>query len=176
MKLLPHIFLLLFTSCHQLQTAENAEVGIEIDDFRVIMQPNAQYCGPACLKMVTDHLLYRRHSLEKIAKLCKTDEIEGTNAYNLTKAAEDLGLRSLVIKIDYKTLLKDVPLPCIAHWQGNHFVVIYNISKDSVWVADPSIGKKAYNKETFCEFWQQSDVDSMSSEKEGIAIAFEKNK
>ena len=67
--------------------------------------------------------------------------------------------------------LLQFPFPLIAHWENNHFVVIYEANKDSVLVADSAIGKLRYSKEDFCKGWLQSDEQE---NEEGIALLLEK--
>jgi ATP-binding cassette subfamily B protein len=60
-------------------------------------------------------------------------------------AAENLGFRSLGVQIDFKTLVEEVPFPCIVHWNKNHFVVVYKIDKNNkVYISDPSYGLITY--------------------------------
>ena len=47
----------------------------------------------------------------------------------LSDAKKKLGFKSLGVQIDYKTLVEEVPFPCILHWNKVHFVVVYKIDK-----------------------------------------------
>ena len=47
-------------------------------------------------------------------------------------------------KVSFKQLEKDAPLPCIVHWKLNHFIVVYQIKKQQVYVADPALGLLTY--------------------------------
>jgi ATP-binding cassette subfamily B protein len=63
-------------------------------------------------------------------------------------------------------------LPCIVHWNQNHFVVVYKIKKHrkgnyTVYVADPGKGLVTYNKEEFCEYWIST---RSNGEEKGIAL------
>ncbi len=46
-----------------------------------------------------------------------------------------------------------MPLPAIVHWEGNHWVVLYDVAKDHVCVADPAIGRRKIPRKTFEEKW-----------------------
>mgnify|MGYP003435729868 FL=1 len=54
---------------------------------------------------------------------------EGVSMLGISDAAETIGLRSIGVKITLEQLIDDVPLPCILHWNQNHFVVCYKIKK-----------------------------------------------
>ncbi|MBK8558271.1 MAG: hypothetical protein IPL65_22200 [Lewinellaceae bacterium] len=45
--------------------------------------------------------------------------------------------------------MHEITLPCIAHYEGYHFVVIYKVDENNVWVADPAFGKVKYTKSEF---------------------------
>jgi ABC-type bacteriocin/lantibiotic exporter with double-glycine peptidase domain len=47
----------------------------------------------------------------------------------ISEAAEQIGFRTIGVKISFEQLVKDVPFPCIVHWKQNHFVVVYDISR-----------------------------------------------
>ncbi len=89
-------------------------------------------CGPACLRMVAKH--YGRHftaqSLRERAELSK----EGVSLLGIAEAAEAIGFRSLGVQISFEKLIREVQLPCIVHWQQNHFVVVYDIRPDDHWM------------------------------------------
>ena len=65
---------------------------------------------------------------------------------------------------DWDTLRKDVHLPCIAHWQNRHYVVIYRVTEKHVYLADPATGKLRYTKEEFLAGWQNAlEADGYSA-------------
>ena len=77
---------------------------------------------------------------------------------SLLDAAEQIGLRTLAVKIHYdrqddKPGLRQFPLPAIAHWRQNHFVVIYKINGDHIWIADPAHGKIKMMRKDFLDQW-----------------------
>lgn len=132
-------------------------------------QLDAMDCGPACLKMITDHH-GRVISLQKLREKCHISK-EGVSLAGISEAAESLGLRTMAVKVTYDSLtdqpgLTEFPLPCIVHWEQRHFVVVYKISSKYVWVADPAHGKIRLTKEQFRKSWC-SDGD------QGIALGLE---
>lgn len=119
--------------------------------FPFVRQPDAMDCGPACLKMVTG--FYKRNfSLETLRKRCYITR-EGVSFLGLSEAADSLGFRTLGVKIPFSKLEENVPLPCIVHWRQKHFVVVYKIRKDKIWVADPAFGLVKYDRAEFLANW-----------------------
>jgi ATP-binding cassette, subfamily B, bacterial len=120
-------------------------------------QKDAMDCGPACLMMITAY--YKKHfPLPHLREMCAISR-DGVSALGISQAAESLGLQTMVVKVFYtrendeKPGLINAPLPCIAHWNQNHFVVIYKVTKTKVWIADPGAGKFALNKADFLRSW-----------------------
>ena len=89
-------------------------------------QPDSKDCGPTCLRIIAKHY-GKLISLQEIREISETTR-EGSNLLKLSDAAEAIGFKSLGVKIDYDQL-KEVPLPCIVHWNKSHFVVVYAIKK-----------------------------------------------
>ena len=73
-----------------------------------------------------------------------------------------------VASINYETLENQAPLPCIIHWRQRHFLIVYKIEKDKVYVADPAYGNMVYKKEKFLEGWQNTKY--LDTAIEGIII------
>lgn len=137
--------------------------------FPFYRQHDQYDCGPACLKMIAQYhgVVF---SLEHLRTICNIS-LDGVSARNIVEASETLGLKSLPAQVDYDTLFAEVPLPCIAYWRDRHFVVIYKIKKNKIWVADPSYGLITYTKQEFIKKWQNRK-DAETGEK-GIVILFE---
>jgi ATP-binding cassette subfamily B protein len=88
----------------------------------------------------------------------------------ISDAAESIGMRTMGVRLDFDKLRDEVPLPCIAHWKQRHFVVIYKINKDIVYVADPGHGLVKYTKEEFMDGWAS---DRKGEENQGICLLLE---
>src|SRR6185436_7821742 len=119
--------------------------------FPSIQGADMMDCGPTSLRIIA-RFYGRNHSLESLRKKSFTNR-EGSSLSQLAAAAESIGFRSLVAKINFKQLTEDAPLPCIVHWNQNHFVVAYNVIKNRVYVSDPALGLINYSKEEFLEHW-----------------------
>jgi len=125
--------------------------------FPFVKQPDAMDCGPACLKMVAG--FYKMSfSLETLRKKCYITR-EGVSFLGLSEAADSLGFRTIGVKIHFNILNENVPLPCIVHWRQKHFVVVYKIKKDKIWVADPAVGLIKYDREEFIQNWASTVID-----------------
>ncbi|REC46261.1 peptidase domain-containing ABC transporter [Chryseobacterium pennipullorum] len=138
--------------------------------FPFYKQPDTKDCGPTCLRIVSKY--YGKNiSLQQIRALSETTR-EGSSLLGLSDAAENLGYRSLGVQIDFNTLVEEVPLPCIVHWNKNHFVVVYKIDKNNkVYISDPSYGLITYNREEFIKFWIGENANENTEE--GIALILE---
>ena len=138
--------------------------------FPFYKQPDFKDCGPTCLRIISK-FYGKTISLQQIRHLSETTR-EGSSLLGLSDAAEELGFKSLGVQIDFKTLVEDVPLPCIVHWNKVHFVVVYKIDKtEKVYISDPSYGLIEYTKEEFIKSWIGNNADEKTEE--GIALLLE---
>ncbi len=138
------------------------------DNFPFYKQLDASDCGATCLRMVARHH-GRHYSLEYLRELSYLDR-EGTSLMGIADAAEKIGLRTLGVKTNFGRLQNELPLPCIAHWKQNHFLVVYRIANGKVYVADPAVGKVQMSEQEFLDNWV-SDV--YNTEPQGILLLLE---
>ncbi|MDO5977246.1 peptidase domain-containing ABC transporter [Flavivirga jejuensis] len=125
-------------------------------------------CGPTCLKIIAKH--YKKIiSLQKLRALSETTRI-GSSLLGLSEAAEQLGFRSIGIKISLDKLM-EAPLPCILHWNKNHYVVLYKAGKDIFYISDPAHGLLKYTKEAFLKHWIGNNAKDHTEE--GVALLLE---
>lgn len=89
-------------------------------------QPDQMACGATCLRMIAKYY-GRSISLPKLKQLTETTR-EGASLKGLADAAEQIGFRTLGVKINLQKLIEEAPLPCIVHWNQQHFVVVYRAS------------------------------------------------
>lgn len=112
---------------------------------------DAKDCGPACLKIITKYY-GKYYSLQYLRDLCGITR-EGISFLDISNAAEKIGLRTVSIKASIEDLLERVPLPCIVHWNADHFIVIYKTHKGKIYVSDPAKGLLSYQKVEFIKKW-----------------------
>lgn len=128
-------------------------------------------CGPTCLKMIAAYY----------GKDCSLDFLRahahitrnGVSLSGISEAAEQVGFRPLSVKITYEQLIKEAPLPCILHWNREHFVVLYQVRAKrfgkpaELLVADPDHDLVRLDKETFLRSWIST------AEGKGVALLLE---
>jgi len=96
---------------------------------------------------------------------------QGVNLLGLSDAAEDIGFRSKAVKLSLEQLCNNAPLPCILHWEQEHFVVLYKYKKNKFYIADPARGLITYTENEFKGKWLR--VMTSENQKEGVALLLE---
>jgi ATP-binding cassette subfamily B protein len=119
--------------------------------FPFYKQLDAMDCGPTCLRMVARH--YGKHFTLQTLREKSHLSREGVSMLGIARAAEDIGMQTIGVSLTWERLQKEAPFPVIVHWEQNHFVVVYKIRKDRVYLADPAYGKAVYSKKDFLKAW-----------------------
>ncbi|CAM3982108.1 ATP-binding cassette, subfamily B [Pedobacter westerhofensis] len=125
-------------------------------------------CGPGCLQIISK-FYGREYSLNLLRSLSNVGR-EGVSVLGICRAAEKLGFNSTPVKISFADFASRVQLPCIVHWQQNHFLVVYKITSKYVYLSDPGSSRQKVTVAAFLKNWI-SDVED--NEKIGIVIALE---
>ena len=115
-----------------------------------ITQIDEMDCGAASLGMVCRHY-GRKVSLSRIRQLCHTST-DGTSLKAICRAASELGLAARALKVSLRNLPL-MPLPAIVHWEGNHWIVLYDVGDTYVKVADPATSLRKIPREEFEQNW-----------------------
>ena len=136
--------------------------------FPFFKQLDAMDCGPSCLRMIARHY-GRSFSLQTLRDKSYLSR-EGVSMLGVSDAAEAIGFRTMGVSLSPEKLFTQAPLPLIAHWQQNHFVVVYKVTRKKVFVADPAFGLVSYTHEEFLKNWVSSVKDQ---EKKGHALLIE---
>ena len=131
--------------------------------FPNIRQLDEMDCGTTCLRIISKHY-GKSFSKEYIDNKAYKGTL-GVNLHNLSFVADEIGYRSMAIKCSYEKLLKERPVPFIAHWVDSHFIVVYKIKKDKVYVSDPASGLLTYTRKQFQQGWYKSEYED-----EGVAL------
>jgi ATP-binding cassette subfamily B protein len=136
--------------------------------FPFYKQLNAMDCGATCLRMVIKY--YGRHYNADTLRQKTGFRKEGVSMLGISDAAEKVGLRTRGVKINYSQLV-EITLPCILHWQQNHFVVLIDASKNKVKIADPARGIVTYTKNEFLSHW--ISLETQDGNQVGVALLME---
>lgn len=124
--------------------------------FHHYHQLDAMDCGAASLRMVAKH--YGKHfSAQLLRDRCFITR-DGVSMLGISDAAESIGFRTMGVRISFEQLAKEALLPCILHWNQNHFVVCYRIEKTRkgkyrIYIADPASQCLKYDRENFLKCW-----------------------
>ena len=146
----------------------NSTMFFKMRKITIIHQHDSMQCGIACLQMVCKYF-GREYTLDSLSKLCFATA-EGVSLLGINEAANTLGLHTTCARATTMVLGK-VPLPCILHWNQNHFVVLYKVKKGkNFYVADPGKGLVVYTLEEFKQHWIST---SSNGEDKGIAMFLE---
>lgn len=141
--------------------------------FTLVRQRDAKDCGPSCLAMIVKHY-GGSFNINSIRTDCALNR-EGVSLLGISKAAEELGFKSVEGRLSFSSLASEALLPCIVHWSQNHFVVVYKVKNQkkgdcTIYVADPGKGLVSYTKEEFCEHWVSTKTNG---EEKGIVLLLE---
>jgi ATP-binding cassette subfamily B protein len=129
--------------------------------FPFSRQFDSKDCGPTCLHMIT-RFYGKKYSLQTLREKCSINR-EGVSLLGISDAAESIGFRTLFATIPVKNLIENAPLPLIAHWKQNHFVVVYKVKANKIYLADPAHGLVTVDLETFKKHWlstKNNDIDT----------------
>ena len=113
----------------------------------VIMQMEALECGAASLAMVMAY--YGKWvPLEQVRLDCGVSR-DGSNARNMLVAARSYGFEAQGFRCETAALRDGIALPCIIHWNFNHFVVLDGFRGNYAWINDPARGEVKVPLEDF---------------------------
>jgi ATP-binding cassette subfamily B protein len=124
-------------------------------------QFDAMDCGPSCLKMIAQYY-GKKFSIEELRDSCYIKKT-GVNLLGISEAAVNIGFRTTGVKLSFDKLVESFHSPCILHWDQNHFVILYKISKRrkpfsnnrkyTIYIADPAYGLLTFNENEFLKHW-----------------------
>ncbi len=115
-----------------------------------IEQQSVSDCGPTCLAMIAQYW-GQRYAIPQLRELCNVGR-SGAQLQQLAKAAEAIGFQARPVRSSWNYLAK-LRSPWIAHWDGEHYVVVYPSGGSKVLVADPAGGQKKFSPKVFQQHW-----------------------
>jgi HlyB family type I secretion system ABC transporter len=113
-------------------------------------QQSSSDCGAACLVMVARYW-GKRFSVNRLRDIANVDR-NGASLRGLAAAAESIGFTTRPVKASVNKLAEQ-SLPAIIHWEGKHYIVVYEVTRDRVIVADPGIGQRTLTHAQFKAGW-----------------------
>lgn len=138
-----------------------------IKKFPSYTQLDLMDCGPTCLKIIAKYY-GKNFSLQLLREKCHITR-EGVSLLGISDAAEDIGFRTISVKLTFSQLCEKDIFPCIVFWNQKHFVVVYKIKRKKnntyIYVSDPASGLLKYTKEQFLKCW----ANGYNNENEGIS-------
>ena len=136
--------------------------------FPFIKQKDMMDCGPTSLAMICRY--YGKEVNVDLLRNKAQIGKEGVNLLGISNAAESIGMRTQAVKLSLKQLTTEVNLPCILHWQQEHFVVLFKAAKNKFSISDPAKGNVTLSGKDFGRLWTS---DSFDGEAFGIALLLE---
>ena len=136
--------------------------------FPHYIQLDSMDCGPTCLRMITK-FYGRSYSLQYLREHAFITR-EGVSMLGISDAAEQIGFRTMGVRVTLEQLNTELPLPCILHWNQRHFVVCYKIKNGKYYIADPASKRLVYEKEEFEHCWFSTQVEGKDT---GTALLLE---
>lgn len=121
--------------------------------MRTILQSEAGECGLACLAMVADHYGHHAELVDFRKKFSVS--LKGVSLESLIRHAVTLDLSARAVRVEIAGL-RNLKLPCILHWNLDHFVVLKSVSTSIFGLAkyvllDPAIGQRTLSEDQLSE-------------------------
>ena len=139
-----------------------------IKSFPHYHQLESADCGPSCLRMIAKYY-GRSYSIQYLREQAFITR-EGVSMLGISDAAERIGFRTMGVKVTLEQLRAEVPLPCVLHWNQNHFVVLYKVKNGKYYIADPATKKLVYEESELARCWCSTVVEGKDT---GAALLFE---
>jgi len=120
--------------------------------YPFVEQHSSSDCGVACLVMISRY--WQKHlSINSVRRLGEIGR-SGASLSVLAKVAEKLGYITKPVRASFRALVNTTQNnPWIAHWQGDHYVVVYRVKGNRIFIADPARGKQNLSRQQFLESW-----------------------
>ena len=107
--------------------------------MQLIYQSEAAECGLACVAMIANH---HGHQLDlSTLRNRYAVSLKGANLQHLMQLGDQMGLAGRALRLDLEHL-SQLQLPCILHWNMNHFVVLKKVTAKHIVILDPGAGER----------------------------------
>lgn len=137
--------------------------------FPFYKQLDGMDCGPTCLRMIAKHY-GKSFSVQQLRERSFIQRT-GVNLLGISEAAASIGFRTTGIRTTIDRLKEQSKLPCILHWNQEHFVVLYRIEqrkgKTYFYIADPAYGLLKYEEVELKKCWVST---TQGGQEKGIAM------
>ncbi|MCA8832856.1 peptidase domain-containing ABC transporter [Hymenobacter pini] len=129
--------------------------------FPHYQQHDVMDCGPTCLQIISKFYgkIFNIEKIRSFSQIGKT----GVSLLGISKAAETLGIQAVGGNMTFEKLEQQALLPCIIHWRRNHFVVLYKIKRNKVYISDPASGLHTYTREEFLANWAYTNIHNKAA-------------
>lgn len=139
-----------------------------MNNFPFFRQSDAMMCGVTCLQMICK-FYGMRYNQRFLSDICYASK-EGVSLLGIKDAAVKLGFYTISGRLTIDEL-SSATLPCILHWNQNHFVILHKVKKGrKFYVADPGKGLTTYTIDEFKQHWIET---GQGEDEKGIAMFLE---
>ena len=105
----------------------------------LVLQTEVAECGLACLAMLAGRY---GHCADLPALRQRFNlSIRGTTLHELIRIASGMQLATRAVRAELPHL-RSLRLPCILHWDHNHFVVLTKVGRRRMIIHDPAVGRR----------------------------------
>lgn len=175
------VYLALFENVHAGQaiiSTPSATISIPVQswktirDAQVVKQDLDYSCGAASLATILNEFYGQSVTEEGLLKVMDKGDMRASFE-DMQKALPQFGFRAIGYAASYEQLLK-IKIPVVVylkHRKDDHFSVLRGIDKQTVWLADPSLGNRTYSREQFLEMWETRKDDSPDAMLKGKLLA-----
>ncbi|HZE98504.1 MAG TPA: peptidase domain-containing ABC transporter, partial [Planctomycetota bacterium] len=132
--------------------------------YPYVRQHDETDCGAACMAMITEYY-GSPVGVARMRDLANVDA-DGATMWSVAQAAETLGFHARGLQLSYEAL-SDVQLPAIVHWEGYHYIVLWEVSKRGVLVGDPGIALRRLSADEFKRGWTGRALELVPTAKFG---------
>ena len=144
-----------FVNSHNLRGSIPVTSWKTLRDSRIVKQDLDYSCGAASIATILNEYYGQSVTEEEILNIMAKEDMRASFD-DMANALKELGFRGLGYAASFEQLTK-LKIPVIVytkHRKDDHFSVLRGINRDTVWLADPSLGNRTYSKYQFLEMWE----------------------